>query len=134
VDFINLVMNKIVAVDFDGTCVEHCYPEVGENVPFSVETLKLLQESGSRIILWTMRSGQYLQDAVDWFRKHKIELWGVNENPEQSEWTYSPKAYAQIYIDDAALGCPLIKEGGKRGMVNWKVVELTLRERGFICG
>jgi sugar phosphate isomerase/epimerase len=124
-------VNKIVAVDFDGTCVTHEYPAVGQEVPHCVEVLKRLQTSGVKLILWTMRSGEPLDDALDWFRQRGIELWGVNENPEQSEWTFSPKAYAQIYIDDAALGCPLKPSlSGKRHFVDWFEVEKQLEALG----
>ena len=52
-------------------------------------------------------SNDTLQDAIDWFKENGIPLWGINENPNQKEWTSSPKIYANIYIDDTALGIPL---------------------------
>lgn len=125
--------NKIVAVDFDGTCVTHEYPDVGKDVPFAFEVLKRLEMNGVKIILWTMRSGEKLQDAVDWFASKHIELWGINENPTQKEWTQSPKCYAPIYIDDAALGCPLIPSyNGGRLMVDWKQIEKLLQEKNYL--
>lgn len=71
-----------------------------------------------------MRSGEQLQDAVKWFEERNIPLFGIQRNPTQDSWTSSPKAYAKIYIDDAALGCPLV-EGlkGERPFVDWKTVE-----------
>lgn len=126
-------MKTIIAVDFDGTCVTHEYPEVGKTVNNAVKTLKRLNEADVKIILWTMRSGEFLQDAVKWFEENGIELWGVNENPEQKEWTESRKAYAQIYIDDAALGCPLLYPfDGGRPFVDWFTVENTLIGRGIL--
>lgn len=120
-------MAKIIAVDFDGTCVLHEYPRVGADVPYAVETLQELTKQGNKLILFTMRSGPTLDDAVAWFKKHEIPLAGVNTNPDQKRWTNSPKAYAHLYIDDAALGCPLVYEDmvSRRPYVDWlKVREL----------
>jgi hypothetical protein len=126
-------MEKIVAVDFDGTVVTHEYPEIGDDVPFAHAVLQRLVGADVKIILWTMRSGEYLDAAVQWFADKGIPLWGINENPQQKEWTDSPKAYAQLYIDDAALGCPLRgRFDGKRPMVEWKGVERMLEEKGFL--
>ena len=59
---------KTIAVDFDGTIVEHAYPEIGREMLFAIETLKALQEKGHRLILWTFRDGQYLEEAVEYCR------------------------------------------------------------------
>jgi len=117
-----------ICVDFDGTIVEHRFPEIGPAVPGAIEGLKQLQEAGAEIILWTMRSpGQYgedpLQEAVDYLKSNGVELVGVNHNPTQAGWSKSPKAYAHIYIDDAAIGCPLVyPPSGKRPYVDWSKV------------
>lgn len=123
----------VIAVDFDGTCVEHNYPAIGMDVEGAVDVLRTLNKHGHRIILNTMRSGQRLEAAVRWFRDRKIELWAVNRNPEQEQWTSSPKVYADIYIDDSALGCPLIfLEGMRRPVVNWSKVRQLLESDGII--
>ena len=123
----------VIAVDFDGTCVEHNYPAIGMDVEGAVEGLRELNKHGHRIILNTMRSGLRLEAAVRWFRDRKIELWAVNRNPEQEQWTSSPKVYADIYIDDSALGCPLIfLEGVRRPVVNWSKVRQLLESDGII--
>lgn len=117
-------MNKLViAVDFDGTCVTHSYPYVGKDIG-AVPVLKELVDHGHQLILWTMRSGKQLEDAVKWFSDNEIPLFGVQRNPTQDSWTDSPKAYAQIYIDDAALGCPLSwnPEISDRPFVKWETV------------
>lgn len=120
-------MPNIVAVDFDGTCVYHEYPEVGADVPYAVEVLKALVARGTKIILWTMRSDDRLADAVAWFEARGIPLWGANENPTQASWTNSPKVYAPVYIDDAALGCPLERnDDTARPFVNWKAAAMLL--------
>ena len=122
-----------IAVDFDGPCVEHNYPAIGMDVEGAVDVLRTLNKHGHRIILNTMRSGQRLEAAVRWFRARKIELWAVNRNPEQEQWTTSPKVYADIYIDDSALGCPLIfLEGVRRPVVNWSKVRQLLESDGMI--
>ena len=123
----------VIAVDFDGTCVEHNYPAIGMDVEGAVDVLRTLNKHGHRIILNTMRSGQRLEAAVRWFRDRKIELWAVNRTPEQEQWTSSPKVYADIYIDDSALGCPLIfLEGVRRPVVNWSKVRQLLESDGMI--
>jgi hypothetical protein len=126
-------MNKdiFIAVDFDGTCVKHRFPDIGEDVPNCVDVLKDLHTAGYKLILNTMRSdgkkGNFLSNAVKWFNDRGIELYGVNCNPTQKAWTSSPKVYAHIYIDDAALGAPLIKESNQRVYIDWiKVSEWLL--------
>lgn len=120
----------IIAIDFDGTLADHRFPEIGEAVINAFEWLKKFQEAGARLILWTMRNDgredgrNYLTEAVDFCRANGIEFWAVNENPDQKSWTQSPKAYAHIYIDDAAFGCPLRKgpKPDSRKVVDWNKV------------
>jgi len=115
-----------IAIDFDGTCVSHEYPKVGRHIG-APRVLGRIVKSGGQLILWTMRSGKELDDAVNWFAEMNIPLYGIQRNPTQDYWSQSPKAYAKIYIDDAALGCPL-KQGltGERPYVDWDAVELLL--------
>lgn len=120
----------IIAVDFDGTCVTHEYPMIGKDIG-AVPVLKKLVAAGHKLILWTMRSNAELEAAVVWFENNGIELWGVNANPEQVKWTKSPKAYAQLYIDDAALGVPLMFPTDDRPFVNWQEVDYMLRNSGY---
>ena len=121
-----------IAVDFDGTCVTHDYPLVGEDLPYVVETLEALVAAKHKIILWTMRHSDELNDAVEWFSNKNIPLFGINNNPTQASWTTSPKAYAQIYIDDAALGCPLIHNMHHRPYVDWMAIQCMLKQKGLI--
>ena len=116
----------IICVDFDGTCVTHEYPKVGRPLPQCIETLQELNDMGHQLILYTMRNGQGLKDAVDYLESYGVVLWGANENPEQHEWTDSIKVFAHMYIDDMALGIPLERlRPGDRMSVNWvKVREL----------
>ena len=117
-----------ICIDFDGTIVKHEFPLVGKPNPNAIEWIKKFQEAGAKIILFTMRSdegrlGPTLTHAVDYLKENEVELYGVNENPTQKGWTSSPKAYGQLYIDDAASGCPLMhpKNGG-RPYVDWGIV------------
>lgn len=117
----------IVAVDFDGTIVKHDYPRIGSPVPGAIEVLKEMTQRGVKIILYTMRHGLELVQAIDYLSDNGIVLWGVNKNPLQQKWTQSPKAYAHLYIDDAAVGCPLIRdEDEERPYVDWEIVRALL--------
>ena len=123
----------IIAIDFDGTCVTHEYPEIGRDLG-ATTTLKTLVDNGHKLILLTMRSGKTLEDAKHWFEEKGIILYGVNENPSQKRWTESPKVYANLYIDDANLGVPLIKNSmaSDRPYIDWKLVLIDLYNRGCI--
>ena len=57
-----------IAVDFDGTIVEHRYPQIGEEIPFATATLKMLINERHRLILWSVREGKLLEEAVEWCR------------------------------------------------------------------
>lgn len=131
----------VIGLDFDGTCVTHEYPQVGQDIG-AVPVLKKLVENGHQLILNTMRSGRELGDAIDWFKENGIELYGVGYNPTQARWTTSNKCYAELYIDDAGLGAPLSimttkddegKEVGYgRPFINWVIVEEYLTNMGLI--
>jgi hypothetical protein len=119
----------IIAVDFDGTIVDHRFPDIGTAVPGAIYWLKRFKEVGFKLVLWTMRSdgqsnGNVLTQALEYCSRMGVEFDGVNHSPGQDSWTSSPKAYAQIYIDDAGFGCPL-KENprcGGRPYVDWDVI------------
>lgn len=112
-----------ICVDFDGTVVDHVYPHVGEPAPGAVEWMKTWVDQGAKIILFTMRDGEELIDAVEHFEENDIPLYGVNENPDQRAWTESPKAYGEIYVDDLAFGMPMHHpEGFSRPCVDWSQV------------
>lgn len=101
-----------IAVDFDGTIVEHRYPEIGREMPFAIDTLKMLQKEGHRLILWSVREGKLLDDAVAFCRERGLEFYSVNSNytEEQPDHQhFSRKLKADIFIDDRNLG----------GMLDW---------------
>lgn len=120
----------IIAIDFDGTCVTHEYPKIGVNIG-AWPVIKELKANGHDIILLTMRGDRKLKEAVDMFNGHGIELFGVNHNPSQHNWTSSPKVYAHMYIDDAALGCPLV-QGEDRPYADWARIREMLISNGAI--
>ncbi|GAA5219746.1 hypothetical protein [Membranihabitans marinus] len=135
----------VIGVDFDGTCVTHEFPKIGQDIG-AVPVLKELVAQGHKLILYTMRSnmapkkqntdddGKYLDHAVEWFNQHEIPLYAINQNPSQRRWTKSPKIYAHVYIDDAALGCPLIEDSdvSNRPFVDWEGVKDLLSQRGLL--
>ncbi len=95
-----------IAIDFDGTIVEHAYPEIGKDKLFAFETLRELQKNGALLILWTFRAGEELEQAVEYCRKKGIEFYAVNRNyPEEVyDETVSRKINADVYIDDKNIG------------------------------
>jgi hypothetical protein len=139
-----------INIDFDGTVLSHEFPLLGNDIG-SVPVLKRLVANGHRLILFTMRSdrnvakpvldpaiqnvtGRFLTDAIRWFANNDIPLYGIQKNPTQHSWTTSPKSYAQLMIDDSALGCPLKMDllVSKRPFVDWVVVEKWLEDNGII--
>jgi hypothetical protein len=95
-----------IAVDFDGTIVEHMYPRIGKPMPFAFETLKELQSLGHDLILWTYRAGKELEEAIEFCKKNGLEFYAINESYPYEEFddTVSRKIYADIYIDDRNIG------------------------------
>ena len=98
----------IIAVDFDGTIVEHRYPAIGPELPFAIDTLRQLAAEGHRLILWTVREGQYLDDAVEFCRSRGLEFYAVNRDyPEEEQERnnhFTRKLKADLWIDDRNLG------------------------------
>lgn len=103
-----------IAVDFDGTIVEHEYPAIGEEKLFAVETLKQIQKHGHQIVLWTYRTGRELDAAVEFCKNKGLEFYAVNKNFPEEVWDENAprKIDADIFIDDRNLG----------GFVEWSKV------------
>lgn len=108
-----------IAVDFDGTIVEHAYPLIGKEIPFAIETLKRLQkETHCQIILWTVREDYLLEQAVEYCRERGLEFYAVNKNnPEETSG--SRKIVADYYIDDCNLG----------GLPDWGIIYKMIKEK-----
>lgn len=97
----------IIAVDFDGTLVEHRYPEIGKEKLFAFDALKALQKDKHLLILWTIRTGKELEDAVEFCRKRGVEFYAVNKSYPEEEFnpeTTSRKIHADVFIDDRNVG------------------------------
>lgn len=121
-----------IGIDFDGCLVSWNFPLVGKDIG-SAEVCRDLVKKGVKIILYTMRDKEFLDDAVKWCNDNKIELYGINENPSQT-WSDSRKVHADIYIDDQALGCPLKedKKISERPFVDWKKIRKMLEDKGIL--
>lgn len=116
-----------IAIDFDGTIVDHVFPEVGDPVPGAVEWIKKFKDAGAILILWTVRSdgamyGDVLTQALKFCEENELKFHFVNQSPEK--WSDSNKAFANVYIDDSAFGCPLIENPRHKGRpyVDWEKV------------
>lgn len=98
----------IIAVDFDGTIVEHRYPSIGKELPFAIETLKKISEDGHRLILWTVREGRLLDEAVSFCKERGLEFYAINRDYPEEEQKYnnhfSRKLKVDLWIDDRNLG------------------------------
>jgi hypothetical protein len=123
----------VICLDFDGSCVTHEYPIIGKDIG-AIPVLKKIVENGHNLVLFTMRSGKTLDEAVDWFKNNDIPLYGIQENPTQKTWTSSPKAYGQLYIDDAALGAPIKFDflHSSNPFLDWNKIEDMLKHMGVI--
>lgn len=104
----------VIAVDFDGTIVTHEYPAIGKEIPFAIETLKRLQDEQHQLILWTVRAGKELEEAVEFCRERGVEFYAVCSNyPEEVYSTdISRKIDVDLFIDDRNLG----------GLPNWGII------------
>lgn len=121
---INKENMAIIGIDFDGTCVTDLFPYVGDNIGAASVLRKLADKN--LLILYTVRDGKYLQDAVDWFRYNHINLYSVNYNPEPV--SSSPKVYCDYYIDDRNIGTPLTD----KGYVDWDKMLVLLRQNNLL--
>lgn len=133
-----------IAIDFDGTCVENNFPDIGADIG-AAPVLKELISKGCKLILFTMRcnhdfnpeskdprikniKGNFLDDAICWFKKNDIPLYGIQKDPNQETWTSSPKVFADIIIDDTAIGIPTIIKNNKYH-VDWEAVRKILIDK-----
>jgi hypothetical protein len=110
----------IIAVDFDGTIVEHEYPKIGKPIPFALEVLrKLQQEEHHKLILWTMREGRLLREAVEYCEKNGVRFYACNKNYPEEEYGEGDvrKIGADIFIDDRNVG----------GLPDWGVIYQILK-------
>jgi len=114
--------SKIIAIDFDGTIVEHQYPRIGKEMLFAFATIKELQKKGHKLILYTYRVGNLLDEAVDYCRQNGVEFYAINKNyPEEVLTDETPrKLNVDIFIDDRNVG----------GFLGWSAVWQILHPEG----
>lgn len=97
-----------IAVDFDGTIVEHEYPKIGKEIPFAIDTLKMLIKDRHKLILWSVREGELLEEAIEWCKNRGVEFYATNKDyPEETREgnpVYSRKLKADMFIDDRNVG------------------------------
>ena len=139
-----------IIIDFDGTCVTHEFPNIGKDIG-AEKVLKKLIQKGHKLILFTMRCnhtfipnshqpdiivepGNYLTEAVNWFKERDIPLFGIQKHPNQTGWTSSPKAYGHLIIDDIALGCPVKfdRNISDKPFIDWVRIEGMLTNNGIL--
>lgn len=112
-----------IAVDFDGTIVEHRYPEIGKELPFATQTLRMLIEDRHKLILWSVREGKLLEDAVEWCRQRGVEFYAINKDfPEENlskNQSFSRKIKADVWIDDRNIG----------GLPDWGTIYQMITEK-----
>jgi hydroxymethylpyrimidine pyrophosphatase-like HAD family hydrolase len=113
---------KVIAVDFDGTIVEHAFPKIGKEMLFAFDTLKALQKKGHKLILWTFRDNDLLVEAVEYCRENGVEFYAVNKSYPEEQYTHtiSRKINADIFIDDRNVG----------GFLGWSKIWQTLHPEG----
>lgn len=121
-----------IGLDVDNTILTHCYPGIGGRdlgaVPWLVQAQ---QKYPVRYLLNTMRSGSSATIVLPWLRERGVPIAGVNKHPDQHQWTASPKCYCHLYVDDRAVGVPLLNDGG----INWEVFgPVFLQTVGRMCG
>jgi hypothetical protein len=117
----------IIAVDFDGTIVEHEYPNIGKEIPFAIDTLKKLQADQHRLILWSVREGHLLDEAIEFCRERGLEFYAANKDfPEEhgKGKGYSRKLKADLFIDDRNLG----------GLPDWGVIYQMIKDGSYRTG
>lgn len=141
-------MKHFILVDADGTCFTHEFPEIGKDIG-AAPVLRELVAAGHQLILWTMRcdhteepvtddpdihphGGNYLSEAVKWFKDRNIPLYGINVNPTQHTWTTSRKAYGTLCLDDINLGARLSKIAHLRPFIDWEKTYEDLQDTGVL--
>ncbi|MDR2684245.1 MAG: hypothetical protein LBB53_02540 [Prevotellaceae bacterium] len=110
----------VIAVDFDGTIVEEAYPAIGKPIPFAIDVLKKLQsEEYHQLILWTVREGELLDEAVEYCRRRGVEFYAVNKlYPDDIDELAPRKIAADIFIDDRNVG----------GLPDWGLIYRMIKQ------
>lgn len=113
----------VIAVDFDGTIVEHKYPQIGKTIPFAFDTLKQLQNENHTLILWTVREGELLQEAIKFCAANGLYFFAHNANfPEEDRTTAPRKLKADLFIDDRNFG----------GLPDWHFIYQVIQNKNAL--
>lgn len=116
---------KIIAIDFDGTIVHSRFPEIGPPIPGAIDVIKtLMGATGVKLILWTIRDGEYLKDAVEWCKSKGLRFDTINKSIDI--FSASPKVYAHRYIDDRSINIPMIFD--EISILDWDAIGQELFE------
>ena len=97
---------QVIAVDFDGTLCENKWPEIGKPNLWLVDFIKTHKDKGHKIVLWTCREGELLNNAIDWCAKQGIMFDAINDNTKERIELYGNncrKVSADLYIDDKSI-------------------------------
>lgn len=121
------IREKIIGLDADGTCWKNTYPTIGADIGAQHWLLHIHKTYFVKYLLWTMRTGKELEEAQAKLAEMEVPIWAVNNNPDQVKWSESKKIYANVYVDDTALGMPLCSVG-RKPYVNWHQAGPLLEE------
>jgi hypothetical protein len=132
----------LIYLDFDGTVVEHAYPQIGADNPRALQVIRRLQDAGHQIILNTYRADLNdgsLQEAINYLQHPGRNLLPISEhtplkiNPPNWNWEQTVKDNT-LFIDDVSSGTPMIPNVqlpfGQQ--VDWKTLESWFEEKGVI--
>jgi hydroxymethylpyrimidine pyrophosphatase-like HAD family hydrolase len=90
----------IIAVDFDGTIVDHEFPKIGKEKPGAIRVLNRLKEKGHKIVIWTCRESYSINEMLKWLNENGFQPDAINENIDKNMQFAKKKVYADLYIDD----------------------------------
>lgn len=128
---------RTIYIDFDGTIVEHKFPEIGKPVPHAFEVIRKLKAKGHDLVLNTMRSEIWsgINEVLDYCKENgcEFEYWSTNKR-QPINWSLSMASKTgNIYIDDETTAIPLMPTSNGNGwMVDWKEVESRLLNHGIL--
>ena len=125
----------LIGVDLDGTILEPRYPELGLPLPNAARVLKRLVKHGHQLMLWTCRTGADLEEARRIVEEDMgVPLHSVNRNRAGDRYQSSPKAWADVYVDDSALGAPLTRYRRRGGRVDYWRARDMIRGHSYFTG
>jgi uncharacterized HAD superfamily protein len=118
-----------IAIDFDGTIAESHWPNVGNEIPGAIQTIKRLHKRGHKVIIWTCRTGEPLQHAIQWLIQHNVPYDAINQNLPEHIKRYkgdTRKVHADLYVDDKGLGMRKVKSSELWDMVRKEVNRMSI--------